>query len=84
MHVDHIVTQLRNTLNNNFSSSSSSNLNPSLPTDSNTNKTLSSCCCNGKLCRKQEMTSSECLYKHVFETVPSQREVEDAISALQE
>ncbi|CAL5191790.1 unnamed protein product [Lathyrus oleraceus] len=84
MHVEHIVTQLRNTLNNNFSSSSSSNLNPSLPTDSNTNKTLSSCCCNGKLCRKQEMTSSECLYKHVFETVPSQREVEDAISALQE
>ncbi|CAK8541337.1 unnamed protein product [Lathyrus sativus] len=86
MHVDHLVTQLRNTLNNNFSSSSSSssNLNASLPTDSNTNKTLSFCCCNGKLCRKQEITSSECLYNHVFKTVPSQREVEDAISALQE
>ncbi|CAI8612560.1 unnamed protein product [Vicia faba] len=46
--------------------------------------TLSSCCCNANLCRKQEITSSGCLYNRVFETVPSQREVEDATSALQE
>ncbi|XP_058736792.1 uncharacterized protein LOC131609150 isoform X2 [Vicia villosa] len=84
MHVDHLVTQLRNSLNNNFSSSSSSNLNPSHPTDNNTNKTLSSCCCNDKLCRKREITSSCSLYNHLFETVPSQSEVDDAISALQE
>jgi hypothetical protein len=85
MHVDHLVPQLRNNLNNNFSSSSStssSNLQPSLPTDNNT---LSSCCCNnGQLCRKQEITATGCVYNHVFETVPSQREVQDAISALQE
>ncbi|WJX75944.1 hypothetical protein P8452_59427 [Trifolium repens] len=88
MHVDHLVPQLRNNLNNNFSSSSStssSNLQPSLPTDNNTNNTLSSCCCNnGQLCRKQEITATGCIYNHVFETVPSQREVQDAISALQE
>jgi hypothetical protein len=88
MHVDHLVPQLRNNLNNNFSSSSStssSNLQPSLPTDNNTNNTLSSCCCNnGQLCRKQEITATGCVYNHVFETVSSQREVQDAISALQE
>ncbi|CAJ2669879.1 unnamed protein product [Trifolium pratense] len=88
MHVDNLVPKFRNKLNNNFSSSSStssSNLQPSLQIDSNTNNTLSSCCCNnGQLCRKQEITASGCVYNHVFETVPSQREVEDAISALQE
>lgn len=81
MHDDHLVSQFRTTLNSNLPSSSS-NLKPSVLTDINT---LSSCCCNGQLCKKQVITESgSCLYNHVFETVPSQREVEDAISALQE
>nr|AFK33519.1 unknown [Medicago truncatula] len=55
-----------------------------VPQLSNANKTLSSSCCNGQFCRKQEITSNGSLYNPVFETVPSRREVEDAISALQE
>jgi len=55
-----------------------------VPQLSNANKTLSSCCCNAQFCRKQEISSSGSLYNPLFETVPSQREVEDAISALQE
>lgn len=95
MHVGHLLPQLRNTLNNFPSSSSPSNLNPSLSTDKNngnTKTTLSCCCCHhSQLCRKlelldgrQEKIESGSLYNHVFEHVPSQREVEDAISALQE
>ncbi|KAK7339269.1 hypothetical protein VNO77_19926 [Canavalia gladiata] len=78
------ASQLRNTLNN-FSSSS-------LPSPSlSTNNTLSCSGCHSELCTKLEQlmdgkeakSPSTCLYNHVFKPVPSPREVEDAVSALQ-
>ncbi|XP_061371313.1 uncharacterized protein LOC133313914 isoform X1 [Gastrolobium bilobum] len=78
------------------SSSSSSNLNPPVSTDSSMlftpyNSLSCCCCCHIQLCRKMEMgdgkeakTASGCRYKHVFEPVPSQWEIEDAVSALKD
>ena len=90
------VPQFRTTPDKSSSPSSSSppppNLKPPLSTDnsvlSTPNSSLS-CSCHGQPCRglkavdgKEAKTANSPLYDHVFETVPSQREVEDAISAL--
>ncbi|XP_027334696.1 uncharacterized protein LOC113849188 [Abrus precatorius] len=87
MHSDHSVPKLRNTLNKFSSPSPPSNIKPPLSTDNN----LSCSSCHTQLCTKQELlggkeatSACRCLYNHVFEPVPSQSEVEDAVYALQE
>ncbi|XP_061371314.1 uncharacterized protein LOC133313914 isoform X2 [Gastrolobium bilobum] len=81
MHVDHPAPQYRSTLNkfslssSSSSSSSSSNLNPPVSTDSSMlftpyNSLSCCCCCHIQLCRN--------------EPVPSQWEIEDAVSALKD
>ncbi|KAF7825237.1 putative Post-SET domain-containing protein [Senna tora] len=78
------------------SSSSSSSPNLKLPISTENGVTFSyrssdcCCCCDGETCRKlevvngaEEKISREGLYNHVFDAVPSQMEVQDALIALQ-
>lgn len=99
MHVDHPLPRFRSSMDMlssppSSSSSSSPNLKPPVSTDNTmlfTPHGSLSLCCHSQLCKKLELldgkekkTVSGCLYHHVFEPVPSQREVEDAVSALQD
>ncbi|XP_057437237.1 uncharacterized protein LOC130729480 [Lotus japonicus] len=98
LHVDHLVPQFRSTFNNLSSSSPPpSNLKPSTSSSTDDSmlfsphNSLSCCSCHSQFCRKMELvdgkeakTSSGCLPDSVFGVVPSQWEVEDAVSALQE